>query len=196
MPAASQRPPFAGQDVAAVLEELARGCVEREHDLLARPVARRLDRANQEGERLVGALQVGCEAALVADIGVVAGVLQRLLQAVEDLGAPCAGCPRTSRRPTGMTMNSCTSIGLSACAPPLMTFIIGTGSTQAHAADIAPERQAQAAAAALAHGQLTPRIALAPSRPLLPCRRARSGCGRCRSGRARPGRAARRRSRR
>ena len=33
--------------------------------------------------------------------------------------------------PTGMTMNSCTSIGLSACAPPLITFIIGTGSTQA-----------------------------------------------------------------
>jgi hypothetical protein len=28
-------------------------------------------------------------------------------------------------------MNSCRSIGLSACAPPLITFIIGTGSVRA-----------------------------------------------------------------
>jgi hypothetical protein len=33
--------------------------------------------------------------------------------------------------PTGMTMNSWKSIALSACAPPLMTFIMGSGSTQA-----------------------------------------------------------------
>ena len=33
--------------------------------------------------------------------------------------------------PTGMTMNSWMSIGLSACAPPLMMFIIGTGSVRA-----------------------------------------------------------------
>jgi hypothetical protein len=33
--------------------------------------------------------------------------------------------------PTGMIMNSWKSIGLSACAPPLMTFIIGTGRTRA-----------------------------------------------------------------
>ena len=33
--------------------------------------------------------------------------------------------------PTGITMNSWMSIGLSACAPPLMMFIIGTGSTRA-----------------------------------------------------------------
>ena len=33
--------------------------------------------------------------------------------------------------PTGMIMNSWMSIGLSACAPPLMMFIIGTGSTWA-----------------------------------------------------------------
>ena len=32
---------------------------------------------------------------------------------------------------TGMIMNSWMSIGLSACAPPLMMFIIGTGSTEA-----------------------------------------------------------------
>ncbi len=33
--------------------------------------------------------------------------------------------------PAGTTMNSCRSIELSACAPPLMTFIIGTGSVRA-----------------------------------------------------------------
>ena len=86
MPAASRVVPRR-QDVAAVLEELAGGGVEREHDIVAGLAARRLDRAYQEGERLVGALEVGGEAALVADIGVVAGVLQRLLQAVEDLRA-------------------------------------------------------------------------------------------------------------
>ena len=32
-------------------------------------------------------------------------------------------------RPTGITMNSCRSTLLSACAPPLRMFIIGTGST-------------------------------------------------------------------
>ena len=31
--------------------------------------------------------------------------------------------------PTGMIMNSCMSIELSACTPPLITFIIGTGRT-------------------------------------------------------------------
>ena len=33
--------------------------------------------------------------------------------------------------PTGMIMNSWKSIELSACTPPLTTFIIGTGSTWA-----------------------------------------------------------------
>jgi hypothetical protein len=35
--------------------------------------------------------------------------------------------------PTGMIMNSWMSMGLSACAPPLMMFIIGTGSSEAKA---------------------------------------------------------------
>ncbi len=33
--------------------------------------------------------------------------------------------------PTGMIMNSWKSIGLSACTPPLMMFIIGTGNSRA-----------------------------------------------------------------
>ena len=34
--------------------------------------------------------------------------------------------------PTGMIMNSWMSIGLSACLPPLMMFIIGTGRVRAN----------------------------------------------------------------
>ena len=33
--------------------------------------------------------------------------------------------------PTGMTMNSCRSTLLSACLPPFMMFIMGTGSVKA-----------------------------------------------------------------
>ena len=45
--------------------------------------------------------------------------------------------------PQGTTMNSWKSTLLSAWAPPLSTFIIGTGSTRARlAAEIAPQRQA------------------------------------------------------
>ena len=64
-------------------------------------------------------------------------------------------------------MNSWKSTLLSAWAPPLSTFIIGTGSTSAPA----PPRWRQSgspasAAAALATASETPRIALAPSRDL------------------------------
>jgi len=34
-------------------------------------------------------------------------------------------------KPSGMTMNSCTSTALSACLPPLRMFIMGAGSTRA-----------------------------------------------------------------
>ena len=67
-----------------------------------------------------------------------------------------------------MTMNSWKSILLSACLPPLMMFAIGTGRTGRW-----PRRGSgraagrAAAAAALAAARLTPRIALAPSLPLL-----------------------------
>jgi hypothetical protein len=39
-------------------------------------------------------------------------------------------------KPSGITMNSCTSSGLSAWAPPLMMFIIGAGRSRA----VAPPR--------------------------------------------------------
>ena len=58
-------------------------------------------------------------------------LVQRLLQRVEDLGAHAQALARSSTRRTGTIMNSWKSTLLSACAPPLSTFIIGTGSTRA-----------------------------------------------------------------
>ena len=45
--------------------------------------------------------------------------------------APMRAASAVVPAPTGMTMNSWMSIGLSAWAPPLMMFIIGTGSVRA-----------------------------------------------------------------
>ena len=52
------------------------------------------------------------------------------------ISAPMRTASAQVRAATGMIMNSWMSIGLSACAPPLMMFIIGTGSTCA----VAPPR--------------------------------------------------------
>src|SRR3954471_15766413 len=74
-------------DVFAVLEELGRGAVQPDHDIAARLVAGLADRVHDELERGIGRRQVRGKAALVADIGIVAGLLQLRLQRVEDLGA-------------------------------------------------------------------------------------------------------------
>ena len=73
------------------LKYSVRGAIERQRDVLARRVAGLLDRLHDEAERLVGAGQVGRKAAFVADIGGVAGVLQFLLQRVEDFRAHAHG---------------------------------------------------------------------------------------------------------
>ena len=70
-----------------LVEELARGAVEREADVLARRVAGLLDRADDDLDRLLVRLEARREAALVADGHGQALVLQELLQRVEDLGA-------------------------------------------------------------------------------------------------------------
>ena len=65
-------------------------------------------------------------------------------------------------------MNSCRSSALSACAPPLMTFIIGTGRTCA--AGPPSERQSgrpSAAAEALATASEAPSTPLAPDAALV-----------------------------
>ncbi len=71
------------------------------------------------------------EAALVADGGGEALVLQVLLQRREDLGAGAERLRERRSRPAGTIMNSWISRPLSACAPPLMTFISGVGRTRA-----------------------------------------------------------------
>ena len=60
-------------------------------DVLAGLEARRLDRLDAEFERGFRRRQVGREAALVADIGVVARLLERALERMEGLRAPAHG---------------------------------------------------------------------------------------------------------
>ena len=79
--------------------------------------------------------------------------------------------------PTGITMNSWSSSPLSACAPPLITFIIGVGQhvRVRRRPDSARAAGPATSAAARATAIETPRIALAPSVALLSaCRRASS----------------------
>src|SRR4051812_14577831 len=69
--------------------------------------------------------------------------------------------------PAGTIMNSCRSIEFCACAPPLITFSIGTGNVRAASPPIQRKSETFAfAAAAFAAASETPRIAFAPSRPL------------------------------
>ena len=75
--------------------------------------------------------QVGGEAALVADVGVVAGGLAAPLFSAWKISAPMRRASAKVGAPVGRIMNSWMSIGLSAWAPPLMMFIIGIGSTRA-----------------------------------------------------------------
>ncbi len=77
-----------------------------------------------------GARQVGCEPTLVAEAGRKTGLLQLALERVVDLGAPAEPSAKVSA-PIGSTMNSWMSRAVSACAPPLMMFMSGTGSTWA-----------------------------------------------------------------
>jgi hypothetical protein len=77
----------AGQLVAAVLEELARGRVHGQGDLRARLEAGLADGLDQELQGGLVAGQVGREPALVADGGGQAAAVQDALEGVVDLGA-------------------------------------------------------------------------------------------------------------
>ena len=83
------RPP----DVSELLEPCAAGGgdIEAEVEILARQIAGRLTGAGDEAQRLLGRGQVGSKAALVADIGVVARVLQLFAQGVKDFRAHAQG---------------------------------------------------------------------------------------------------------
>ncbi len=85
------------------------------------------------------------------------------------ISVPARRLSEKLEKPTGSTMNSCRSTLLSACAPPLTMFIIGTGRTGS-----APVEAARCChsgtffdmAMACALAIETPSSALAPSRPL------------------------------
>ena len=74
--------------IGAVLEEFARSGVEAERDVRPELETRRLDRLADVVERGFRRRQIGSEAALVADIGVEAGLFQRRFQGVEHFRAP------------------------------------------------------------------------------------------------------------
>ncbi len=72
---------------------------------LARLVAGCLDRLGHEAQRLLRGLEVGRKAALVADVGVVALIVQRLLS-VWNTSTPMRKPSANVGAPTGMIMNS------------------------------------------------------------------------------------------
>jgi hypothetical protein len=52
----------------------------------------------------------------------------RIARSAWKISTPARSASRKVGMPAGITMNSCRSTLLSACAPPLRMFIIGTGS--------------------------------------------------------------------
>ena len=77
---------------------------------------------------LVG-VEVGREAALVADGGRKPRVLAAVFFSAWKTSVPTRSASAKLGAPAGTTMNSWKSTELSAWAPPLRTFIIGTGRT-------------------------------------------------------------------
>src|SRR5690606_20913440 len=82
---------FGLEVVLAGLQELRTGRVQADGDLLARPVAGEFDGSQDDLDGFFVALEVRGEAALIADVGVVATLLQYLAQFVKglDTGPQC-----------------------------------------------------------------------------------------------------------
>ena len=84
---AAQHAALVLEAIRAVAVELAGGRVERDRDVLAGLVARRLDARHERLQRLLVRAEVGREAALVADGRAQPALVQPALQRVEHLGA-------------------------------------------------------------------------------------------------------------
>jgi hypothetical protein len=91
-------------------------------------VAGALDRLEDQVERGAVGLEVGREAALVAEAGGQALLLEHRLERVVDLGAPAQRLAEGGRADRGDHELLDVDIGVGV-APPLRMFIIGTGST-------------------------------------------------------------------
>jgi hypothetical protein len=99
-------------------------------EVLAGPVARRLSRADDEGQRLLGRDRLGAKPPSSPTLVLCPASFSALRRAWK-ISAPIRRASEKVSAPVGMTMNSWMSIGLSAWAPPLMMFIMGVGSTRA-----------------------------------------------------------------
>src|SRR3954463_2130560 len=91
------RPAFARVVIGPVAEELGGRAVERQHHVPPGLEPGRLDRPHDEVERRLGRGQVGGEAALVAHVGVVAGLLEGGLERVEHRRAQAHGLAERGR---------------------------------------------------------------------------------------------------
>src|SRR5690606_38218770 len=78
------RLPFAFIDVVAILEELGCRAIEAKSDIFTRLEASLLNRLHDEIEGSLGILQIRSKSAFIADIGVVTGILEALLERVEN----------------------------------------------------------------------------------------------------------------
>ena len=196
MPSASSVLPSPRQHVLAVLEELAGGGIEREGDLLAGAIAGLLAGLGDEAQRLVRRLQVRCEAALVADIGVVAGIVQALLQRGEDLRAHAdrvrngAGADRLDHE----LLDVDRIVGVHAAIDDVHHR--HRQRARIDAADMAIQRNAEVLGRRLRHGKRhrEDRVG-AQAATCSPCRRGRSGFRRSSPARSGPCRRSHRRSR-
>ena len=114
------------ENIFAILVKLAGGGIERDGDFFAGLVAGLLNGFEHDFDGFDIRFNRWRKPAFVADSGVVAALLEHAFQRVKNFDAPAQ---RFGKRfgPTGMTMNSWKSTLLSACAPPLRIFIIGTG---------------------------------------------------------------------
>ena len=130
--------------VLAVLVELARRAVEAEQHVGARrgsPPPRSPSRSTGSRASLVGRLGAKPPSSPTA---VDMPSLSIIFFSVWKISLPQRSASRNDVKPTGSTMNSWKSRLLLACAPPLITFIIGTGIfLRAAAAEVAVEREAR-----------------------------------------------------
>src|SRR6266852_2919717 len=153
---AVQTAALARQAILPIPVELRRGRVERQKDLLSRPVAAAFDGLQDQDDGVLVPPQFGREATFVTLTSAQSTLMQQVLQRVEDVGAPA-----------GTIMNSWKSTFVSACRPPFRMFIIGTG--RRGPCSVASHIQSglsAAEAAARAAASETPRMAFAPKRDL------------------------------
>jgi len=142
-----------GHDVFAVLEEFRGRDVEAEVEILAGQIAGGLSGPGDEAQRLLGRGQVGGEAALVADVGVVAGVLQLFAQGVEDLRAHAQGLGEAVR--PGRQDHELLDVDRIVGMGPAVDDVHHRGGQDAgrNATQIAVQRQARGDGAGLRAGQ-------------------------------------------